>query len=77
MGEVYIATDEALDRNVARDPSAPARSRRRQSPAIRHGSQAASSLNHPNIVTIYDRSDRVRGATRVGDGQASQPVLLI
>jgi serine/threonine protein kinase/Tol biopolymer transport system component len=55
MGEVYIAEDTQLGRKVAvkilpsqftRDPDRVARFQRE--------SRAASSLNHPNIITIHD-----------------------
>src|SRR4029079_5116302 len=55
MGEGYLARDTRLDRRVALKilPDAvaaePERMRRFEQEA-----RAASSLNHPNIITIYD-----------------------
>ena len=55
MGEVYLAQDERLGRKVALKlllndfTSDPSRMRRFQQEA-----RAASALNHPNILTIYD-----------------------
>src|SRR5216117_1072696 len=54
MGEVYRAHDSRLNRDVAikvlaRTGSDPARQRRFTDEA-----QAASALNHPNILTVYD-----------------------
>jgi serine/threonine-protein kinase len=59
MGEVYRAHDERLDRNVAlkilpNDVAGdPDRMRRFEQEA-----RAASVLNHPNIITIYDVDSR-------------------
>ena len=55
MGEVYRARDQRLRRDVAikvlaADLSADADRRKR----FEQEARAASSLNHPNIVTIYD-----------------------
>src|SRR5438034_10884767 len=54
MGEVYRARDPRLNRDVAikvlaRAGSDPTRQRRFTDEA-----QAASALNHPNILTVYD-----------------------
>src|SRR5438094_1830408 len=54
MGEVYRARDPRLNRDVAikilaRTGADPARQRRFTDEA-----QAASALNHPNILTVYD-----------------------
>ena len=90
MGEVYLATDTSLDREVAlkflpeflrNDPEARAR-------LIREA-KAASKLHHPNILTIYaveeDQGrdfivmEYVEGTPLTGsshDAQRSLPVLL-
>src|SRR4051794_27651416 len=55
MGQVYLARDSRLDRNVAiktisqAGESDPARKSR-----FIQEARAASCLNHPNIVTIHD-----------------------
>jgi serine/threonine protein kinase len=55
MGEVYLARDSRLSRNVALKIIAPGSSddaiRRRRFEAE---ARAASSLNHPNIITVHD-----------------------
>src|SRR5512138_310885 len=54
MGDVYVARDSRLNRNVAikviSDDAADETKRRRFTQEAR----AASSLNHPNIVTVHD-----------------------
>lgn len=55
MGEVFLATDSELDRPVALKvlPPAYAGEDARASRFIREA-KAASALNHPNIITIYE-----------------------
>ena len=55
MGEVYRARDQRLDREVAIKVLAPElASRAEHMRRFEQEARAASSLNHPNIVTIYD-----------------------
>ena len=55
MGEVYRARDTRLDRLVAIKVLLPERAGREESKArFIQEAKAASALNHPNIVTIYD-----------------------
>jgi eukaryotic-like serine/threonine-protein kinase len=72
MGEVYLARDLRLDRNVALKilpgevAADPDRMRRFEREA-----RAASSLNHPNIITIHEIDGRdnppSRGITCIRD----------
>src|SRR6266849_7302211 len=55
MGEVYRARDSRLDRLVAIKILGPERVGREESKArFIMEAKAASALNHPNIVAIYD-----------------------
>src|SRR5438270_1002134 len=73
MGEVYLALDTKLNRQVALKilPAQVAADRNRMSRFIQEA-KAASALNHPNIVTIYeiDEGDSVNFiATEYIDGE--------
>ena len=64
MGEVYLAQDQKLDRNVALKilPPELVRSEERVQRFVLEA-KSASSLSHPNIVTIYEiGQDAVRSA---------------
>jgi len=80
MGEVYAARDEKLERSVALKvlPQQLVRNEERVRRFITEA-KSASSLNHPNIVTIYEiGQDRVR-ASQAGDeaDASSDPVHFI
>jgi predicted ATPase/predicted Ser/Thr protein kinase len=58
MGEVYLAHDTRLGRNVAvKVLQAPLTSNPDAARRFEQEARAASSLNHPNIVTIYEIGD--------------------
>ena len=86
MGEVYVAQDESLERSVALKTLPPhlVRNEERVRRFITEA-KSASSLNHPNIVTIYEigRDEVKSGGSgdRLADGvapeAASAPIHFI
>src|SRR5213592_4393432 len=73
MGEVYLAQDTKLDRNVALKilPAEVAAHPDRMKRFVQEA-KAASALNHPNIITIHeiDQTDSVHFiATEFIDGE--------
>ena len=55
MGEVYLAKDSRLDRTVALKVLSPdVSSDKRRMQRFRQEAKVASSLNQPNILTIYE-----------------------
>ena len=73
MGEVYLAQDTKLDRKVALKilPADVASNHDRMRRFVQEA-KAASALNHPNILTVYeiDRADSVHFiATEFIDGE--------
>jgi Tol biopolymer transport system component len=80
MGEVFLAHDEELGRNIAikllpADVAADVE----QLTRLRNEARSASSLNHPNIVTIYeigrDDSSRAFMAMEYIDGQTLRELM--
>ncbi len=75
MGEVYLARDESLGRNVALKILPPALMQQEQ--RVRRFVQearSASSLSHPNIVTIHEIS---QAEIEREDGARSDPIHFI
>src|SRR5713226_6088013 len=73
MGEVYLAQDSKLDRKVALKilPAAVAAHPDRMKRFVQEA-KAASALNHPNILTIYEIDETDSGhfiATEFIDGE--------
>lgn len=72
MGEVYLAQDQSLERSVALKvlPNDLTRSDDRVRRFVQEA-KSASSLNHPNIVTIYEiGQEPVRSASRDTDNDS-------
>ena len=67
MGEVWLAEDSRLGRKVA-IKLLPAQATRNEESVRRfvQEARAASALNHPHIVTIYDIGDSPEGLHRDG-----------
>ena len=79
MGEVYLARDAELDRDVALKilPSELLPDENRKS-RFRQEARAASALNHPNIITIYEIGENEHGsflATELIDGETLREVI--
>jgi serine/threonine protein kinase len=73
MGEVYLARDTRLDRQVALKvlPADVGADRSRMNRFVQEA-KATSALNHPNIITIYEIEEGVAGhfiATEFVDGE--------
>jgi serine/threonine protein kinase/Tol biopolymer transport system component len=73
MGEVYLAHDAKLDRTVALKvlPAEVAADQKRMSRFVQEA-RAASALNHPHIITIYEIEDEAQPpyiATEFIDGE--------
>src|SRR6059036_2511924 len=87
MGEVYLAQDTRLDRNVALKilPEDLANETERMRRFVQEA-KSASALNHPNIITIYEigqagnkhfiASENIDGET-LGSRLKSGPMSLI
>src|SRR5689334_12634952 len=79
MGEVYLAQDTKLDRKVALKilPVDLAADRSRMNRFVQEA-KAASGLNHPNIITIYEIDETDLGhfiATELIDGKTVRECL--
>src|SRR5215470_8574702 len=79
MGEVYLAQDTKLDRKVALKilPVEVASDRSRMNRFVQEA-KAASALNHPNIITIYEIDESDSGhfiATEFIDGETVRECL--
>ena len=79
MGEVYLAHDAELDRAVAVKilPKEFSNDAERKS-RFRQEARAASALNHPNIITIYEIGENEHGsflATELIDGETLREVI--
>lgn len=79
MGEVYVAHDDELDRSVAIKllPFEFISDEDRRS-RFRQEARTASSLNHPNIITIYEIGENEHGsflATELIEGRTLREIL--
>ena len=80
MGEVFLAHDDELGRNIAiKILPADVAADVEQLTRLRNEARSASSLNHPNIVTIYeigrDDSSRAFMAMEYVDGQTLRELM--
>jgi len=79
MGEVFLAHDAELGRNIAIKLLPPDLSDGEHLTRLRNEARTASSLNHPNIVTIYevgrDDSSRAFMAMEYVDGQTLRELM--
>ncbi len=79
MGEVYLAHDAELDRNVAvkilpSEFSADVERKQR----FRQEARAVSALNHPNIITIYEIGENENGSfltTELIEGETLREII--
>jgi serine/threonine protein kinase/Tol biopolymer transport system component len=78
MGEVYLAQDLTLERNVALKvlPAELVQSEERVHRFVQEA-KSASSLNHPNIVTIYEIGHDVLRRSEADDVPEQVPVHFI
>lgn len=79
MGEVYSALDQELDRNVAIKllPAEFTTDEERRS-RFRQEAKVVSSLNHPNVITIYEIGENDHGhflATEFVEGRTLRQVI--
>jgi len=79
MGEVFLAHDAELGRNIAIKLLPPDLSDGEHLTRLRNEARNASALNHPNIVTIYeigrDDSERAFMAMEYVDGQTLRELM--
>src|SRR5207253_4850283 len=81
MGEVYLAEDTRLHRRVALKilPADVASNRDRMERFVQEA-KAASGLNHPNIITIYEIDETDSGhfiATEFIDGETLRERMAV
>jgi serine/threonine protein kinase len=73
MGEVYVAEDTKLNRNIALKilPAEMASEERRH--RFQREAQAIAALNHPNIVTIHSVEEEEGSLHHDGVGALAKP----